>query len=325
MIPRSLHIARDGEKLGRVLLDELGALVQSGFLRPEDDFWEPGMSEWRPLNQLQELRSNGNSPDAWKRDAKSVMADAAGFLARGTAALAEGARSLAGSGIERTPEATQKLLKDFLPEIHRLAALQLAAKPFLAAKTALDNDELMHRAFEAIYDELPGSVARLVTESSFVGFCHNHRAELFAHAVPPPTTTLGGSLPGPLKLSHVRVLASEFTRVFEFYRDTLQLGVRFHEEGVYAEFDTGPALLAIFHREYMADALYTGAPHELAQPLQKPMLIFSVPDVDATYVVLKERGVEFMAEPTNRGHWGIRTAHLQDPEGNLIEINSTLR
>ena len=51
-------------------------------------------------------------------------------------------------------------------------------------------------------------------------------------------------------------------------------------------------------------------------------VVLSVDDVDEVYVSLKQRGVEFLSVPEDRPHWGVRTAHLQDPEGNLIEINS---
>jgi hypothetical protein len=40
--------------------------------------------------------------------------------------------------------------------------------------------------------------------------------------------------------------------------------------------------------------------------------------------VLKARGAQFVADLTDRPDWGIRTAHLRDPDGNLIELNSPL-
>ena len=75
---RSIHVARDGERLGKFSLSRIPELAQSGFLKPDDDFWEPGMGDWRPLLELPELRSLGKDPEAWKSEAKAAVADAAG-------------------------------------------------------------------------------------------------------------------------------------------------------------------------------------------------------------------------------------------------------
>jgi hypothetical protein len=49
-----------------------------------------------------------------------------------------------------------------------------------------------------------------------------------------------------------------------------------------------------------------------------------VEDLDATVKKLRERGAQFVTEPKDQPNWGIRTAHLRDPDGNLIEINSPM-
>ncbi len=54
------------------------------------------------------------------------------------------------------------------------------------------------------------------------------------------------------------------------------------------------------------------------------MLIFGVEDLDTTVRKLRERGAHFATEPKDHPEWGIRTAHLRDPDGNLNEINSPL-
>jgi hypothetical protein len=54
------------------------------------------------------------------------------------------------------------------------------------------------------------------------------------------------------------------------------------------------------------------------------MLVFEASDLDSKVQSLKARGVEFVADLEDRPDWGIRTAHLRDPEGNLIELNSPL-
>jgi len=54
------------------------------------------------------------------------------------------------------------------------------------------------------------------------------------------------------------------------------------------------------------------------------MLIFEAPDLESTVAVLKARGALFVTDIEDRPGWGIRTAHLRDPDGTLIEINSPL-
>jgi len=46
--------------------------------------------------------------------------------------------------------------------------------------------------------------------------------------------------------------------------------------------------------------------------------------VDGTDRRLSADGVEFVAGPTDHPEWRIRTAHLRDPDGTLVEINEPL-
>lgn len=322
MVSRRLHIARDGEPLGKFGIDEIPDLVEAGFLKSDDDYWETGMSGWRPLNELGELRAVGASPESWKRSAQEAVVQATGLLARGTAKLAETTRSLTFESLDRSWESGERLLQDFFPQLTKLAREQVDTKPFLASPTALENEDLMRRAFGALYDDLPPAIARAIPEHQFIEFCLRRRNDLI------PSPEAGAQVKTPVqygfRMTHVRLLATDFGALFKFYSESLGLGVRFQEEGIYAEFDTGPALLSIFHREFMAEAIQHAAPHESALPLQRPVVILSVGDVDAVYVTLKDRGVEFLTAPTDRSHWGVRTAHLTDPDGNLVELNSPI-
>jgi lactoylglutathione lyase len=61
-----------------------------------------------------------------------------------------------------------------------------------------------------------------------------------------------------------------------------------------------------------------------AQVQDKVALVFSVDDVDSTTEQLRSRGAQIVVEPTGHPEWGIRTVHLRDPDGNLIEVNSQM-
>jgi lactoylglutathione lyase len=324
MSARVLNVARDGEPLGKFALKDLADLIEAGFLRPDDDYWISGMSDWRPLSELPELRAVGGTTADWRSEAKDAMVNATGLLARGTTALAQKAREFATESWDRSSLATHQLLEDYLPKTRELVRQQLEAKPFLTSKTALENDDLMRRMFGSVFDTLPAAVRRWVDEDHFVGFCMDKRADLLTLDKPLEIKS-SDAFTLRCRHTHTRLLVNDFPLVFAYYKDVLGLPVRFQQDGIYAEFDTGPSLLALFHREFMAEALQISAPHDNAHTLQRAVVILSVEDVDAVYVQLRERNVSFASEPANRQEWGVRTVHLVDPEGNLIEINSPLR
>lgn len=128
----------------------------------------------------------------------------------------------------------------------------------------------------------------------------------------------------PLSLTHVRLLVNDYPACFEFYREVVGLEATFGDEvSGYAEFQTGPAVLAIFDAQQMAAALGRfSRPGRCA--CDCAAVVLAVDNVDSACQHLKRQGVNFITEPTDRPDWGIRTAHFRDPEGNLVEINAPL-
>jgi lactoylglutathione lyase len=107
-----------------------------------------------------------------------------------------------------------------------------------------------------------------------------------------------------------------------FYRDTIGLQVKesdpdsvgfFMEDLYFLLLEVSAAAHMI--SEQALDLKIDGGPRGL--------LAASVEDVDATYEVLKARGVTFLRPPTDQS-WGLRTAYFADPEGNLWEINQSI-
>lgn len=129
-----------------------------------------------------------------------------------------------------------------------------------------------------------------------------------------------------MKLNNVRILVQDFDKCFEFYTQKLGLKSTWGEPGgEYASFDIGlPSGLSIFKSDLMAKALGN---EELKLPencREKVMINIMVDSVDRVYEQLKDKGVEFVNEPTDMTGWGMRALHLRDPEGNLIEFGSEL-
>lgn len=123
-------------------------------------------------------------------------------------------------------------------------------------------------------------------------------------------------------LNNVRLVVSDFSACFRFYRDVMGFElVGGSEAWEYVEFKVGPeSLLAIFPRKELQQALGTAALPNADGKVEKAALVFSVDDLDTSLTTLKRRGAQFVTEPTDRPEWGIRTAHLRDPEGTLIEL-----
>lgn len=129
-----------------------------------------------------------------------------------------------------------------------------------------------------------------------------------------------------MRLDYVRLLVTKFDACFRFYRDVMGFKVTWGEEGDrYASFSLGGVTaLALFQRQAMAEILGTTNLPVEAESQDRMVLVFGVNDLLATVKKLQEGGAHLITEPKDHLEWGIRTAHLKDPDGNLIEINSPL-
>lgn len=117
----------------------------------------------------------------------------------------------------------------------------------------------------------------------------------------------------------------DFKSCFRFYRDKLELPVRYgHEDSIYAEFKAEVLHIALFQRQFMAVALGTEKRPPQAEVQDGQVLILRVDDVDTAYASLQDKGVCFETQPLDRLDWNCRTAHFRDPDGNLWELNADL-
>lgn len=126
-----------------------------------------------------------------------------------------------------------------------------------------------------------------------------------------------------------RLLVDDFDACARFYTDALRelLGVepvKVIPQASYANWDlNGEAVLSLFGRA--AIAAVTGTTDLPATSGQdRSMLVFKVDDVDAATKTLEGFGATIASAPTDRPEWGpaLRCAHLRDPDGNLLELQS---
>ncbi|MFJ8431463.1 VOC family protein [Kitasatospora sp. NPDC094019] len=132
-----------------------------------------------------------------------------------------------------------------------------------------------------------------------------------------------------------RLLVADFPACYDFYRAVLPpltgaAPVKGTPDGPYATWDLdGQAVLSLFDRSLLASAVGTAAlPSEPAAGTTAAqdgsMLVFRVEDVGPALDLCLRHGGSPVAGPTDRPAWGpgLRTAHLRDPEGRLIELQS---
>jgi len=130
-----------------------------------------------------------------------------------------------------------------------------------------------------------------------------------------------------LEFSHFRLLTANFSRAWRFYRDVLGLSPGpWDGRPPYAEFKSkSGAIVSIFDRKEMAEAVGLQPGRYASRYTGRSALIFATSDVDKFAERLRRKRVRLLKGPTNRPKWGLRTIHLRDPDGYLIEIYSPIK
>ena len=117
-------------------------------------------------------------------------------------------------------------------------------------------------------------------------------------------------------LTHIWLLVADIARARDFYRDTLGIEL-LSDLGEYVEFKANPQFqLALFTR----DAFAVGEPAIPTAPAdgQRAVLAFAVEALDAACERLRAQGVGLASGVAAHAEWGLRTAFLRDPDGNLL-------
>ena len=129
---------------------------------------------------------------------------------------------------------------------------------------------------------------------------------------------------------HVRLIVADFDGCFRFYRDVLGLKVTWGEEADgsaagYASFEAAPGTSFSINDQSVFAPVVGLETREVGEAVKdRAALIFEVVDVVAEAARLRALGIALETEPTAYPGFGIRAAHLRDPDGNLIEINEPL-
>jgi predicted enzyme related to lactoylglutathione lyase len=127
-----------------------------------------------------------------------------------------------------------------------------------------------------------------------------------------------------------RLLVRDFDTAVTFYAGVLRdlVGVepvKVVPQASYANWDiNGEAGLVLFSGQAVADVVGTTDLPDGPLARDTSMLVLRVDDVERAVEVFTGHGAVVVAAPRDRPEWGpgLRTAHLRDPEGNLVELQS---
>ncbi|MBY0597550.1 VOC family protein [Bacillus bingmayongensis] len=124
-----------------------------------------------------------------------------------------------------------------------------------------------------------------------------------------------------LKMKYVILYVERYEECLRFYKDLLRLPIK-GEHDTYIEFDTGATILAMNSREDVRELTGLAIPKGASESSNFE-IGFVVEDVSETISRLKEQGVKVLVEPITKP-WGQTIAYVSDPDGNYIEICSSL-
>jgi lactoylglutathione lyase len=128
-----------------------------------------------------------------------------------------------------------------------------------------------------------------------------------------------------MRLEFVRLLVADVPTSRTFYRDALGMTVTFDDGANYVDLRVNDEFsLALFRRDAMAEAVGRSGLAPSAAVQDSFVIVFGVDDVDAAAERLRGLGVRLETDPVDRADWGIRTLHVRDPDGHLVELNSPL-
>jgi len=105
------------------------------------------------------------------------------------------------------------------------------------------------------------------------------------------------------KIENLTVPVSDIKKAIHFYENILGLKKK-SEWSNYATFSIGEMMLGIDQA-----------------PKAEPQVYMRVANIDDEYRALKEKGLQFVAEPRDQ-YWGGRTAVFTDPDGNKFILVS---
>jgi len=125
-----------------------------------------------------------------------------------------------------------------------------------------------------------------------------------------------------MKFTHVCLITKKLETLRDFYREVLQVEPKVYQED-YLEFPMEGAIISLYRQESL-ERTVPGAMQ--AGRNQSVMLEFQVADVDREYARLKQSRLHLdWVMPPTTFPWGNRSIYFRDPEGNMVNLYSTVK
>jgi lactoylglutathione lyase len=123
---------------------------------------------------------------------------------------------------------------------------------------------------------------------------------------------------------HVGLFVENIEKMVQFYRDILGFETDW-DGGQFASFKVNNGGLFMFDRKEFAEAMNQAyyPPKGFNQTMEVALDVPQQTDVDQEYARLMALGVPSAQEPKTQP-WGQRNFWITDPEGNYIEVGSSL-
>ncbi len=197
------------------------------------------------------------------------------------------------------------------PDVAAAAAAE-AGVDAAAARAVVDDpawkDALRREVDTGIGKGVFGSPFVIVDGESFWGLDRFDQLDWFLSTAAAPSGRVRA-------VSHVRLIV-DLPKAIAFWRDVLDAKPVADVPGVYAEWDTPGARLALVGEATMGAVVGRSAP----RAGDAVVVCLQVDDVDAAAKRLKAGGHALAREPHDQPAWLQRVAHLHDPAGNLVEL-----
>jgi predicted enzyme related to lactoylglutathione lyase len=125
-----------------------------------------------------------------------------------------------------------------------------------------------------------------------------------------------------VKFTHACIITQKLDTLRDFYREVLQVEPKVYQED-YLEFPMEGAILSLYRQESLEKTV-PGAMQ--AGHNKSVMLEFQVADVDREYARLQKAQIpiDWVMPPTTFP-WGNRSIYFRDPEGNMVNLYSTVK
>jgi catechol 2,3-dioxygenase-like lactoylglutathione lyase family enzyme len=119
------------------------------------------------------------------------------------------------------------------------------------------------------------------------------------------------------------LFVSDLPRMVAFYRDVLRFEIEWNGEGPYAEFKHPGVRFSMYDRSRLPELLgrTPAYPRGLNGSFELAIDLPTFDEVDYEYQRVMAAGAVSVYAPRDEP-WGMRSAMIADPDGNLIEISS---